>query len=169
MKREINMRSIFWSSTVFLFAINIVGIILFRNNIRLSTNSLIAMLIFVVLFIRGIFAYTSKNDQYLLLKRHVSNKFNKYNWPSQQQLKDFYIEATLYFAILPFYLPLAAFSSQNVHTLWCLLLLFISQFALVGIEIRKILLERKERKIKDTILEKEKTDQEKHEELGCWK
>ena len=169
MKRKINMRSIFWSSTVFLFVLNIVGILIFRNNIRLSANSGIATFIFIVLFMRGIFAYTGKNDQYLILKRYVSNKFNKYNWPSQHQLKDFYIKATLYFAIIPFYLPLAAFSSKTVHTLWSLLLLFISQFAVAGVEIAKMMIHRKEIKIKEASLKKEKEEQERREELGHWK
>ena len=169
MKQHLNIRIIFWTSTAFFFIFNIVGIIIFKNNVRLSINTLVATLIFIVLLLRGIFAYSGKNDQYLLLQKYVSSRFNKYSWPTREQLKDFYIKATIYFAVLPFYLPLAVFSSKNSHSLWCLLLLFVPQFAIVGIEIRKMMLEKKERKTKATLLEKEREEQEKREELGYWK
>ena len=79
------------------------------------------------------------------------------------------MKATIYFAILPFYLPLAVFSSDESHFLWSLLLLFIHVFAILGIDIRKMIIEIKERKAKEAILEKEKKEQEKREELGHWK
>ena len=169
MKQKPNIKTIFWSSTAFFFIFNIVGIIIFKNNVRLSSNTLFATLIFIVLLLRGIFAYSGKNDQYLLLRKYVISRFNKYSWPTREQLKDFYIKATIYFAVLPFYLPLAVFSSKNSHGLWCLLLLLVPQFAIVGIEIRKMMLEKKERKAKATLLEKEREEQEKREELGYWK
>lgn len=169
MKQKFNERAVFLISTVFFFVFNIIGILIFRNKIRLSINSLVATLMFIILLIRGILACFEKNDQLLFLSKHYVSKFYKYNRPTQQQLKDFYIKATIYFAILPFYLPIAVFSFKNIHTSWCLLLLFIPQFAIVGIEIRKMMIERKERKIKEAILEKEKEEQEKREELGYWK
>ena len=169
MKQNLNIRIIFWTSTAFFFIFNIVGIVIFRNHMRVSINSFLATFIFIVLLLRGIFAYSGKNDQYLLLQKYVSGRFNKYSWPTREQLKDFYIKATIYFAVLPFYLPLAVFSSKNSHSLWCLLLLFVPQFAIVGIEIRKMILEKKERKTEATLLEKEREEQEKREELGYWK
>ncbi len=169
MKQNLSVRTIFLSSTISLFIFNIVGIFIFRNNIRLSVNSLVATVLFIILCLRGIFACIEKNDQLFLLSKRYVGKFYKYNRPTQQQLKNFYIKATIYFAVLPFYLPLAVFSSKNVHSLWCLLLLFVPQFAIVGIEIRKMMIERKERKKEEAILEKEKEEQEKREELGYWK
>ena len=169
MKQNLNIKTIFWSSTLFFFVFNIVGIIIFRKNATLSLNSLFATFIFIVMLLRGIAACVSKNDQYLLLGKYDIKKFNKYSWPTREQLKDFYIKATIYFAVLPFYLPLAVFSSKNSHILWCLLLLLVHHFAIVGIEIRKMMLKKKERKAKATLLEKEREEQEKREELGYWK
>ena len=130
---------------------------------RVSINSFLATFIFIVMLLRGIAACVSKNEGYFFLRKHVIikliNKFNKYNWPTEEQLKDFYIKATVYFSILPFYLPLAVFSSKNSHSLWCLLLLFVPQFAISGIEIRKMMIERKNRKIKEAIFAKEKEEQ----------
>ena len=169
MKQKHNMSIIFLISTAFFFIINIVGIVIFKNHIGLSINSLVATILFIILCIRGILACIEKNDDLLLLSKHYVSKFYRYNRPTKQQLEDFYIKATIYFAVLPFYLPLAVFSSKNSHSLWCLLLLFVPQFAIVGIEIRKMMIERKERKIKEALLEKEKEEQEKREELGYWK
>ena len=169
MKQKLNTRIIFWSSTVFLFIFNIVGIVIFRNNIRLSVNSFLATLFFIAMSIRGILACTTKDVRFLLLSRRYIINLCKYNRPTQNQLNDFYIKATLYFAFLPFYLPLAVFSSKNIHTLWCLFLLLAPQIAMVCIEIQKMMVERKERKFKEDLLQKEKEEQEKREELGHWK
>ena len=168
MKQKPNIKTIFWSSTAFFFIFNIVGIIIFKNNVRLSINTLVATLIFIVLLLRGIFAYSGKNDQYLLLRKYVSSRFNKYSWPTREQLKDFYIKATIYFAVLPFYLPLAVFSSKNSHSLWCLLLLLVSQFAIVGIEIRKMMLEKKNGKPKRHFWKKKEKNRknEKSSDIG---
>ena len=163
------MRTVFLISTAFFFIFNIVGIVIFKNHIRLSINSLIATILFIILCIRGILACIEKNDGLLLLSKHYVSKFSRYNRPTKQQLEDFYIKATIYFAVLPFYLPIAVFSSKNLHSLWCLLLLFVPQFAIEGIEIRKMMIERKERKTKEALLEREREEQEKREELGHWK
>lgn len=169
MKQKPDMRTVFLSSTALLFAFNIVGIIIFRNNIIMSVNTFVATSIFVLLLIQGIIAYSKKDDQLLFASKYYTGRFYRYNRPTQQQLKDFYIKAIIYFAILPFYLPLAVFSSRDVHSLWSLLLLFIHVFAIEGVDIRKMIVERKEIKIKEAILEKEKEEQEKREELGYWK
>ncbi len=168
--KKINMKTVFLCSTAIFFVLNIVGIVIFRNNINLSTSSFFAApLIFIFLLIRGIMACAEKNDRLLLLNKHYVSKFYRYNRPTEQQLKDFYLKATIYFAVLPFYLPVALFSSKNTDSLWCLLLLFIPQFAIVGIEFAKMMLERKEMKLKEELWEKEKQEQEKREELGRWK
>ncbi|MBE6641705.1 MAG: hypothetical protein E7619_08965 [Ruminococcaceae bacterium] len=169
MKRKLNAKTVFWISTIALFVLNIAGIVIFRDHIRSSINSFVATFMLIVMLLRGVFAYSGKNDKYLFLRRYSGRKFNKYNWPTGEQLKDFYIKATVYFAFLPFYLPLAAFSSKNAHCLWCLVLLFVPQFVIIGIEIRKMMIAIKESKIKDNILEKEKEEQERREELGRWK
>ena len=169
MKQKPNIKTIFWSSTAFFFIFNIVGIIIFKNNVRLSINTLVATLIFILLFIQGMVAYSKKDDKLLFAGKYYTGRFYRYNRPTQQQLKDFYIKAILYFAILPFYLPLAVFSSNDSHSLWSIVLLLIHIFAIGGVDIRKMIIERKEEKRKESLLEKEKKEQEKREEMGYWK
>ena len=169
MKQNLNIKTIFWSSTLFFFVFNIVGIIIFRKNATLSINSLFATVVFILLLIQGIVAYSQKDERRFFASKYYIGRFYRYNRPTQQQLKDFYIKATIYFAILPFYLPLAVFSSKDVHSLWSLLLLFIHIFAIAGVDIRKMMIEKKEQKTKEALLEKEKEEQERREELGYWK
>ena len=126
-------------------------------------------MVFILLLIQGIVAYSQKDEKRFFASKYYTGRFYRYNRPTQQQLKDFYIKAILYFAILPFYLPLAVFSSKDVHSLWSLLLLFIHIFAIAGVDIRKTMIERKEQKTKEALLEKEREEQEKREELGYWK
>ena len=47
--------------------------------------------------------------------------------------------------------------------------MFVHIFAIAGVDIRKMMLERKERKAKEAVFEKEKREQEKREEFGYWK
>ena len=169
MKQNLNIKTIFWSSTLFFFVFNIVGIIIFRKNATLSINSLFATVVFILLLIQGIVAYSQKDERRFFASKYYTGRFYRYNRPTQQQLKDFYIKAILYFAILPFYLPLAVFSSNDSHSLWSIVLLFIHIFAIGGVDIRKMIIERKEEKRKESLLEKEKKEQEKREEMGYWK
>lgn len=170
MKRGINMKSVFWASTIFLFALNIVGIIIFRNNIRWSKFTFLNILIFIGLFLRGVDAYTKKEERYLF-NPDFGFLFNrtKYNFLTRQQLNDFYTKAILYFAILPFYLPLAVFSHKYVHSLWSILLVFLSIYVVPIVNLIKKFAKIRKRKFKHALWEKEKEEQEKREELGDWK
>ena len=47
--------------------------------------------------------------------------------------------------------------------------MFIHIFAIAGIDIRKLMIEREERKTKEELLKKEKEEQEKREEMGYLK
>ena len=170
MKQNLNIKTIFWSSTLFFFVFNIVGIIIFRKNATLSINSLCVTGVFILLLIQGLVAYSQKDEMRFFSSKYYTGRFYRYNRPTQQQLKDFYIKAILYFAILPFYLPLAVFSSNAGNSLWSIVLLLIHIFAIVGVDIRKMIIERKEEeKRKESLLGKEKKEQEKREEMGYWK
>ena len=169
MKQKINVKVVFWCSTLSLFVLNILGVLIFKKHVNLSSNSLFAAFVFIFMLLRGIFAYSVKDDQYFFLRKHIKRKFNKYNWPTKEQLKEFYIKATIYFSLLPFYLPIAAFSSKTEHGLWCVLLLFISQVGMIGVEIRKIKVEKTMLDQEEAKLKKEKEEQERREELGHWK
>ena len=170
MKRKNNMKHIFWTSTVFLFALNIVGIIIFRNNISRSTNTFLAPMFFILVLFKGLWAYGTKDEYHLLFKRwHSPSRFYKYNRPTQKQLNDFYFKATIYFAPIPFYLPLAAFSSKNAHSLWLLLLMFVPQFTFIGMGISELSKNVKADKQKQEQHEKERKEQERRESMGKWK
>ena len=168
MQKKLTMRTVFWSITSFLFLFNIVGVILFKNNFRLSPNTLIATLFFIATLIRGAIGFSTKN-RWFLYGFYKRRRFYRYNQPINQQLHDFYLYATVYFSAIPFYLPLAAFSERTVHTLWSLALFYVPQLVLAGFEMRKAMIERKKKKTKEELLKKEKKEQEKREEMGYWK
>ena len=171
MEKAQKMKAIFWFSTAFLFLFNIVGVLIFRNNVRISTNTLGATSFFILTLIRGILAYVAKDEDFLFVFRrsYGTKHYWRYNKPTSKALCDFYLCATVYFAAIPFYLPLAVFSSRDVHTLWSVLVLMVPQFFIIGFDMQKIKIEMKKRKIKEELLEKERQEQEKREELGRWK
>ena len=86
-----------------------------------------------------------------------------------KQLNDFYFKATIYFAPIPFYLPLAAFSSKNAHSLWLLLLVSVPQFTFIGMGISELSKNVKADKQKQEQHEKERKEQERRESMGKWK
>lgn len=170
MKRNINMRTVFWCSTIFLFAFNIIGILIFKDNIRTSANTLVASLIFIMMLARGLAALMEKNeDLFFKSNYYMTRRFHRYHWLTKEQFNSFYVTATIYFGVLPFYLPLAAFSSKNVHTLWCLLLLALPALISIGILIPGLRRDIKEVKRAEEALKKEKEEQKRREELGRWK
>ena len=170
MKRNINMRTVFWCSTIFLFAFNIIGILIFKDNIRTSANTLVASLIFIMMLARGLAALMEKNeDLFFKSNRYMTRRFHRYHWLTKEQFNSFYVTATIYFGVLPFYLPLAVFSSKNVHTLWCILLYCIPCFVMIGFLIPALVAVAKQKKLERALLQMEKAEQEKREELGRWK
>ena len=169
MKRNINMRTVFWCSTIFLFAFNIIGILLFKDNIRTSANTIVASLFFLGTMIRGVLALITKDQRIFYVTHRIRSRYFRYNRPTQKELRDLYFTATVYFAVIPFYLPLAAFSSKNVHTLWCILLYCIPCFVMIGFLIPALVAVAKQKKLERALLQMEKAEQEKREELGRWK
>ena len=163
------MRTVFWCSTIFLFAFNIISILIFKDNIRTSANTLVASLIFIMMLARGLAALMEKNEDLFFKNRYMTRRFHRYHWLTKEQFNSFYVTATIYFGVLPFYLPLAVFSSKNVHTLWCLLLLALPALISIGILIPGLRRDIKEVKRAEEALKKEKEEQKRREELGRWK
>ena len=169
MKRKINMRTVFWSSTIFLFAFNIIGILIFKDHIRVSTNTLAASLMFVGTMIRGVLALITKDDRIFYTTHRVSERYYRYNRPTKDDLRELYFTATVYFAVIPFYLPLAAFSSKDVHILWSVLLFALPALVMTGRLIPDIVKVNKQIKYERVLMHREKEEQEMREELGRWK
>ena len=169
MKRKINIKTVFWCSTIFLFAFNIIGILIFKDNIQTSANTLFASLLFLGTMIRGVLALITKDARIFYITHRVTEKYYRYNRPTEEDLRELYFTATVYFAVIPFYLPLAAFSSKDVHILWCVLLFSIPPLVMIGRLIPDIVKMSKQKKLESALLQMEKAEQEKREELERWK
>ena len=61
MRSKINARTVFLCSTVFFFLLNIIGILLFKDHIGKSVNTLVASVLFVIQLIRGLLACAFKD------------------------------------------------------------------------------------------------------------
>ena len=121
----------------------------------------------VLELVHGLVACLSKDANFFyLFRKYNHSRFWRYNKPTTDDMKEFWLKATIFFAPLPFYIPIALFSTKEIDSLWCLLLLFLPQFAFVGMEIHKMLREIKEQKLRRERLERERIEQERREELG---
>ena len=170
MQQKLKMRSVFWTTVGAVLLCNVICLIIFKNSIALSMYSFYTLCFFIVAFLRGIAAFAGKDELVFFVSKRVSfGKFTKYNKPTNKQLNEFYFYATIYFAVIPFYLPLAVFCSGYVCLLWNLFLTAAPQLVMMGIEIWKMRMVRKEAKAKKELLERERREQEKREELGYWK
>lgn len=169
MRSKINARTVFLCSTVFFFLLNIIGILLFKDHIGKSVNTLVASVLFVIQLIRGLLACAFKDDHLFTMSRRPGGRYSRYRRIGPEEMREFYIKATVYFALLPFFLPLAVFSSREVHTLWCLLLLIVPQLFVFCLDMRGCADLRKERQRIEAQRRREKEEQERREELGKWK
>ena len=143
---------------------------IFHQKAKITWFSSYSLFFLAVVLIYGIMAYASKDaDKFVFQTRHHPDRFWRYNKPTAAEMQEFWLRATIYFAPVPFYIPVIFFSTKVEHCLWSILLSSVPQFVFVGMGISKMLHDVKEEKKRQKQLEKERIEQEKKEELGRWK
>ena len=103
--------------------------------------------------------------------RWVSNIFSEdkeYTFTEEYERK-FRWMLLVYFAAIPFYLPIICFATTWQQILWSLLVAFVPQGIFIGCGIAGTIGEAKKERLRQAQLEKERIEQERREELGRWK
>lgn len=149
--------------------VNIIPLFIFEDDIALTKLSRFPKILMILVTINGVISY---------FLRHVGNylTFGGYrvafwNLISKETLRpeyenEFFWQFTLYWFAIPFYLPCIFFASENVHTLWAVLVLVFPQIVYIAYEIRSMVkAEKEERPLEDKI-QRELKDPQSREEHG---
>lgn len=170
MKKDLFNKKFFWCVLIISLLINVLPIVIFREKAGITGSSFIAIIFLVLVLINGFAACAGKDARIFAFSRYSrTSRFWRYNRPTKADMKEFWMAATIYFFVIPFYLPIIFFSTSIADSAWCLLLLLIPNFTYIGIEIYKMSRKAKTEKLRQEQLEKERLEQEKREELGRWK
>ena len=171
MKKHLKYSHIFFV-TLGLLIVNAIPVIVFRDQIKISAYSLIAITVAAVVVFNGILACLFKHKgNFLIMRKHNGAIFsedkdhtftNRYECEFRRML-------LIYCAAIPFYIPIICFASNLQEALWSLLVYSVPQIIFLVNEIRKTLKDVKKEKLHQAQLEKERIEQERREELGHWR
>lgn len=155
----------------FLWLINIIPLIIYRDMAALTIYSIPGAAVMGINILHGIAAYCLRyRDNYLIFgkRRHVfcmdSNRE-----ASDEDLKMFYQMFKIYCAPIPFYLPVIFFSQSLEQSCWAFAVYFAPQILYFGMGIKLMRDEMNEANQRREQLEKERLEQERREELGFFK
>ncbi len=153
--------------------INILIVLSQISNIRVSSFSLPALFLMIIMVIHAALSYLLRHKgNYLPFRRF--GRPNPFATDKDYTFNDIYIYRfflmlKIYCLAIPFYIPQIFLTSSYIGSLWALVVFFSPQFVYVIIGIVDTLKDVKENKVKEEQLEKERIAQERREEFGKWK
>lgn len=153
--------------------INIIPLFFFKEKAAISTYSVPAVAIMLLVIIKGISAYLLRHKGNLLLlgrPRHIflfsSDKAYAF---TQEYTNEFNWMFLVYCTAIPFYIPCIFFVSKWVHTLWTLCVLSAPQIIYFIYGISKTVRHVKAYKATQQKQAQELKAQQQREELGHFK
>ena len=159
-----------------LFAIsvlvNIIPLLVFKDAIVISKQSLISVMIMVLVSINGIMSYFLRHKGNFLSfgkPRGSALSADKEYTFTEEYNKEFYWQFLVYFLTIPFYIPCIFFVSEWTHLLWTLCVLLVPQAIYVAYGILNTVKEVKEHRLAQQKREEELKEQMRKEELGRFK
>jgi hypothetical protein len=171
MKKRLKYSHIFYI-TFALFILNIIPLIIFQNQIQISTNSIATIALAGIVILQGVLAYSFKHKgNFLMINRYRHTGFSEdkdYTFTDEYE-REFRWMLLIYCLPIPFYLPVIFFATSWKHTIWALILYIAPQVIYVIHGIYQTVQMVKETKRREAQLQKEREEQEKREELGYWK
>ncbi len=158
---------------VILLIVNIVPLFIFPEQANITKYSYYSIFIMTVIVLNGIRACVGKhNDNYFIIRKRtfdfLFSSEEAYTHTDEYE-KEFRWMLLVYFAAIPFYIPVIFFAKNLSHLLWSVLIFALPQtiyFASSVFDLSKDIKKAKKRRYER---QKEREEQEKREELGRWK
>ncbi len=154
-----------------LSLLNIIPLFIFKDDIAFSQYSIPPLMLMLIVIINGVLALIFKHKGNFFIIRKYNNPFTNdkdYTFTPEYD-KRFILSFAIYFAPIPFYLPLIFFTRNWAQTLFLLLLLALPQIIFIIQGMIEIAKDVKADKIKKQQQEQELREQQIREELGNWK
>ena len=158
--------------TLIVFIINIISVFVFGEIVKISVYSVAPTVVMALAVINGVFACVFKHKgNFLMIRKYHSNVFSadkNYTFTDEYE-KNFRWMLFVYLVAIPFYIPIIFFASSWRETLWTLAVFFFPQATYIAHGVYQTIQDVKESNRKQAQLKKERTEQERREELGHWK
>lgn len=154
-----------------LLILNVQPVIIFWERASFSKYSFMPAFIMACIVTIGIFACVLRHKGNFLMfggSRSVFRDDKDYTFTDEYDRR-FRWMLLVYFAAVPFYIPLIFFTKSDVDLLWMLPVIFVPQAVFIAHGIYETLQDVEEEKRRQEQFEKERAEQEKREELGRWK
>ncbi len=154
-----------------LSLLNIIPLFIFKDNAVFSQYSIPPLMLMLIAIINGVIALIFKHKGNFFIIRKYNNPFTNdkdYTFTPEYE-KKFVLSFVIYFAQVPFYLPLIFFTKNWVQTLFSLLLFAFPQIIFIIQGMIETVKDVKAEKIKKQQREQELREQQRREELGHWK
>ena len=153
--------------------INILIVLSQISNIRVSSFSLPALFLMIIMVIHAALSYLLRHKGNYLPFR-CFGRSNPFATDKDYTFNDLYINRfffmlKIYCLAIPFYIPQIFLTSSYIGSHLALVVFFSPQVVYVIMGIVDTLKDVKEAKVKEEQLEKERLDQAQREELGKWK
>lgn len=168
MKKRILFAGLFTLSIL----INTAPLLIFKNSIVFSTQSVVSVIIMTLVSINGVASYFLRHKgNFLSFGKPRGNALSDdkdYTFTKEYN-KEFFWQFTVYCIAIPFYIPCIFFVSEWEHLLWTLCILIIPQLIYVVYGILNTFKDVKEYRLEQQKQEKELQEQLKNEEMGRFK
>lgn len=154
-----------------LLLVNIVPIFIFSEQAKITMYSYYSINIMAVVILNGICACIYKHcGNYFIISKQsfLFRSTQSYTFTDAYE-KEFRWMLLVYFAAIPFYIPVIFFARNTPHLLWSVLIFALPQAIYFFHCIFEISKDVKEEKMQRAKRQKEREEQEKREELGYWK
>lgn len=152
--------------------INIVPLLIFRDSMVFSEQSIASAGIMILVSANGILSYFLRHKgNFLSLRRRQFGAFsaNKDYTYTKEYNREFFWQFLVYCLAIPFYIPCIFFVSKWPHLLWTLCVLFAPQVIYIVYGISNTLKDVKEYRLAKQKKEQELKEQMQKEELGRFK
>ncbi len=168
MKKTLKYSHIFCIVLAILIA-NVIPVIIFRDKIKIEAFSIWSILVAIGHIWTGIIACALKHKGNYFELRISSYSFftsdKNYTYTPEYE-REFRASMLVFFAVIPFYIPVICFTSGYSQLGWTFLVFFVPQLIFVVNGMLQTLGDVKKEKLRQAQLEKQRLDQEKSEELG---
>lgn len=152
--------------------LNTLPLLIFKDNIVLSKQSLASLVIMLLVSANGIISYLLRHKGFFLsFGSSIGIAFSEdkaYTF-TEEYKKEFFWQFTVYWFAIPFYIPCIFFASEWVHFLWTLCVIFAPQLIFVAWGVATTIKEAKEYRELQRQREQELKEQQKKEEMGRFK
>ncbi len=154
-----------------LTLLNIIPLFIFKDFVAFSGYSWIPLVLMLVVIFNGILALICKHKGNFFVIRRYNNPFSNdkdYTFTPEYE-KKFTVSLAIYFAAVPFYIPVIFFIKNWPQAILALLLFALPQIIFVIQGMIETVKDVKADKIKKYQQKQELREQQRREEMGQWK